>query len=92
MTATEQRSTQTSAVAACTAAAAHRRDHRHSATDECHPHQVEVVRLGVLALAVCHDCASDSGFVPEREAELISLAHRRSTMVGTERMRGPTAA
>jgi hypothetical protein len=75
--------TSIAAVAACTAAAAHRRDHLHEPHGECHPHVVEVVHLGALAVAVCHDCGSDSGFVPQREAESISTQHRRSTLVAS---------
>ena len=52
-------------VAACAAAAAHRRDHHHAAPVSCHPHVVEVVHLGHRAVTVCHDCESDSGFLPE---------------------------
>jgi hypothetical protein len=87
-------STQTSsaAVAACTAAAAHRRDHQHGPHEECHPHVVEVVHLGALAVAVCHDCGADSGFLPEREAEAISAVHRRSTLTATELLTRPDAA
>ena len=59
-------------VAACTAAAAHRRDHHHAAAGTCHPHAVEVVHLGHRAVTVCHDCESDSGFLPEREAEAVA--------------------
>lgn len=66
-------------VAVCTAAAAHRRDHHHAATVPCHPHVVEVVHLGHRAVTVCHDCESDSGFLPEREAEAVAQAHRRQT-------------
>jgi hypothetical protein len=84
--------TSSAAVAACTAAAAHRRDHRHGPHEECHPHVVEVVRLGTLAVAVCHDCGSDSGFVPEREAETISLLHRQSTLAESAPLNPPAAA
>ena len=84
--------TSTAAVAACTAAAAHRRDHRHEPQQECHPHDIEVVHLGQLAVAVCHDCAADSGFVPEREAETISSMHRQSTLTATVRLARPDAA
>jgi hypothetical protein len=66
-------------VAACTAAAAHRRDHHHATAEACHPHAVEVVHLGHRAVTVCHDCESDSGFLPEREAEAIADAHRAQT-------------
>jgi hypothetical protein len=84
--------TSTAAVAACTAAAAHRRDHRHANHEECHPHQVEVVHLGQLAVAVCHDCGSDSGFVPEREATGISLLHREATLRVSAPLMPPAAA
>jgi hypothetical protein len=84
--------TSSTAVAACTAAAAHRRDHRHGPQGECHPHVVEVVHLGALAVAVCHDCASDSGFLPEREAEAISILHRQSTLTDTAPLMRPDAA
>jgi hypothetical protein len=67
-------------VAACTAAAAHRRDHHHGAmAPDCHPHAVEVVRLGHRAVTVCHDCESDSGFLPQRDAEAIARTHRDQT-------------
>jgi hypothetical protein len=66
-------------VAACTAAAAHRRDHQHATAVTCHPHVVQVVHLGHRAVAVCHDCESDSGFLPEREAEAVAYAHRLQT-------------
>lgn len=64
-------------VAACTMAAAHRRDHEHSLdTDACHPHVVEVVHLGPRAVCVCHDCRLDSGFLPRGEAEAMAADHR----------------
>ena len=67
-------------VAACTMAAAHRRDHKHSlAADDCHPHAVEVVHLGRRAVTVCHDCRLDSGFLPRREAEALAAGHRDLT-------------
>jgi hypothetical protein len=92
MSSNEQARASISAVAACTAAAAHRRDHVHAAHEECHPHAVEVVHLGTLAVAVCHDCATDSGFLPEREAETLSLTHRRVTSTASERLQRPNAA
>jgi hypothetical protein len=56
-------------VAACTATAAHERDHDHTLSVQCcHPHAVQVVYLGQRALTVCHDCRADSGFLPYREA------------------------
>jgi hypothetical protein len=67
-------------VAACTAEAAHRRDHHHAGPETCHPHAVEVVHLGHRAVTVCHDCESDSGFLPEREAEAVADAHRAQTL------------
>ena len=67
-------------VAACTMAAAHRRDHDHGVdADECHPHVVEVVHLGRTALCVCHDCRLDSGFLPRCEAEALAAGHRELT-------------
>lgn len=67
-------------VAACTRAAAHRRDHDHSlGADACHPHVVEVVHLGRRALCVCHDCGLDTGFLPPREAEALAAGHRHLT-------------
>ncbi len=69
-------------VAACTAAAAHRRDHHHGAGVTCHPHTVEVVHLGHRAVTVCHDCESDSGFLPERDAEALADTHRSQTLDG----------
>jgi hypothetical protein len=68
-------------VATCTVDAVHRRDHHHGAEGACHPHRVEVVHLGRQAVAVCHDCRRDSGFLPEREADRLASAHRRATVV-----------
>ena len=73
-----------SAVASCTLAAAHRRDHDHGAEPAveaaaCHPHAVEVVHLGEHAAMICHDCRTDSGFLPHREAERMAGAHRLDT-------------
>ena len=71
-------------VAACTASAAHRRDHDHAVTVECcHPHAVEVVHLGHRALTVCHDCRADSGFLPYRQAELLAEGHRDQTRLAS---------
>ncbi len=68
------------AVAASTATAAHGRDHEHVVSVQCcHPHAVEVIFLGRRALAVCHDCRSDSGFMPYREAERLAEGHRDET-------------
>jgi hypothetical protein len=67
-------------VAACTAAAAHGRDHDHAVGLACcHPHAVQVVYLGHRALTVCHDCRTDSGFLPCREAERLAEGHREQT-------------
>lgn len=67
-------------VAACTVTAAHRRDHDHGLTVHCcHPHAVQVVYLGHRALTVCHDCRSDSGFLPHREAKRLAEEHRDQT-------------
>jgi hypothetical protein len=67
-------------VAACTATAAHRRDHDHALSVQCcHPHVVQVVYLGDRALTVCHDCRADSGFLPYREAERLAEGHRDQT-------------
>jgi hypothetical protein len=66
-------------VAACTLMAAHARDHDHALSVQCHPHAVQVVYLGHRALTVCHDCRTDSGFLPYREAELIATGHRDQT-------------
>lgn len=76
----ELRMDHTREVAACTAAAAHRRDHEHGGgTDCCRPHAVEVVYLGGTGLCVCHDCRLDSGFLPRREADALAAGHREST-------------
>lgn len=66
-------------VAACTIDAAHRRDHHHTGEQACHPHLIEVVHLGRRAVAVCHDCHRDSGFLPEREANRLASDHRQET-------------
>jgi len=68
-------------VAACTAEAAHGRDHDHAfGQQRCHPHVVEVVHLGHRALTVCHDCRADSGFLPHWEAERLAEGHRDQTL------------
>lgn len=67
------------AVATCTVDAVHRRDHDHLGEEACHPHRVEVVHLGRRAVAVCHDCRRDTGFLPEREADEVAAAHRHET-------------
>lgn len=69
-------------VAACTVDAAHRRDHHHGREDTCHPHLIDVVYLGRRAVAVCHDCRQDSGFLPERDAAQLASAHREETLTG----------
>ena len=66
-------------VAACTVDAVHRRDHHHPDDQACHPHLIEVVHLGRRAVAVCHDCRRDSGFLPERDADRLAMAHRQET-------------
>ena len=66
-------------VADCTVDAVHRRDHDHEGEETCHPHRVEVVNLGPRAVAVCHDCRRDSGFLPERDADQLADAHRHET-------------
>ena len=66
-------------VAACTVDAVHRRDHHHVADETCHPHLIEVVHLGHRAVAVCHDCGRDSGFLPERDADQLASTHRHET-------------
>jgi hypothetical protein len=68
-------------VAACTVDASHRRDHDHGDDRVCRPHLIEVVHLGRRAVAVCHDCCRDSGFLPEREADRLAYAHREETGV-----------
>jgi hypothetical protein len=78
-------------VAVCTAAAAHRRDHHHADLVTCHPHAVEVVHLGHRAVTVCHDCESDTGFLPEREAEAVAHAHRTQTSGDAADRLGPAA-
>jgi hypothetical protein len=78
-------------VGACAAAAAHRRDHHHVAAVSCQPHVVEVVHLGHRAVMICHDCESDSGFLPERQAEAIALAHRLQTGSDAGAHLGPAA-
>ena len=76
----QQPMTRVTEVAACTMAAAHRRDHQHHlGAEDCHPHAVEVVHLGRRAVTVCHDCRLDSGFLPRREAEALAAGHRELT-------------
>ena len=66
-------------VAACTVNAVHQRDHHHDGDEACHPHLIEVVHLGRRAVAVCHDCRRDSGFLPERDADRLASVHRQET-------------
>jgi hypothetical protein len=66
-------------VADCTVDAVHRRDHHHDGAETCHPHLIEVVHLGRRAVAVCHDCGRDSGFVSERDADQLASVHRDET-------------
>ena len=76
--------TEVAGVAACTAEAAHGRDHDHALDRHCcHPHVVEVVYLGPRALTVCHDCRTDSGFLPCRDAERLAEQHRDQTLGGS---------
>ena len=70
---------QSDAVAASTVGAVHRRDHHHDGEEACLPHLIEVVHLGRRAVVVCHDCARDSGFLPERDADRLASAHRQET-------------
>ena len=80
-------------VAACAAAAAHRRDHHHTAESQCcQPHCVEVVHLGQRAVAICHDCRRDSGFLPHRDAERLAEQHRESTRTDCVPLPGAPAA
>ncbi|WP_299447206.1 hypothetical protein [uncultured Phycicoccus sp.] len=66
-------------VAVSTVEAVHRRDHHHGGDEACQPHLVEVVHLGRQAVAVCHDCRQDSGFLPERDADRLASDHRLET-------------
>jgi hypothetical protein len=61
-----------------TLVAVHRRDHGHG-EDACHPHDIEVVRLGPAAMAVCHDCHFEFGFEDTHTCEDIAVSHRRET-------------
>jgi hypothetical protein len=68
-------------IAACTTQAVHGRDHDHAPDEQCcHPHVVKVIYLGNRALAVCHDCHADSGFLPRQEAESLAARHRDETL------------
>ena len=71
-------------VAACLVDAVHRRDHRHGDEGACRPHLIEVVHLGRRAVAVCHDCHQDSGFLPERDADRMASTHRQETAGSTD--------
>ena len=80
-------------VAGCTVTAAHRRDHDHARSAYCcHPHAVQVVYLGHRALTVCHDCRSDSGFLPHREAERLAEGHRDQTRGASVSLIGAVAS
>ena len=80
-------------VAACTAIAAHGRDHDHAhSVQSCHPHEVQVVYLGQRALTVCHDCRADSGFVPRRDAERLAEGHRDQTRAASVSLVGAAAS
>jgi hypothetical protein len=80
-------------VAACTAAAAHRRDHHHEGKSQCcQPHCVQVIHLGQRAVAVCHDCQMDSGFLPHRDAERLAERHREDTLTACVPFPGAPAA
>jgi len=80
-------------VAACTTAAAHRRDHHHEGKSQCcQPHCVQVVHLGQRAVAVCHDCQMDSGFLPHRDAERLAEQHREDTRTACVPLPGAPAA
>jgi hypothetical protein len=61
-----------------TLVAVHRRDHAHD-LDACRPHQIEVVRLGPAAMAVCHDCRFEYGFEDEHTCEQVAFDHRAAT-------------
>lgn len=62
-----------------TLTAVHRRDHGHAGPTCCHPHDVEVVRLGHAAMAVCHDCCFEFGFDDSHACEDAAHLHRRAT-------------
>lgn len=79
-------------VAAATVAAAHRRDHRHDLGGQpCRPHDVEVIQLGQRAVAVCHDCAVDTGYLSGRAADVVAASHRQQTLV-KDALLGPSTA
>jgi hypothetical protein len=59
-----KRKQSTDPVADSTVDAVHRRDHQHGDAE---------------AIAVCHDCRQDSGFLPERDADRLASAHRQET-------------
>src|SRR5450759_5796723 len=80
-------------LAACTAMAAHGRDHDHAlGVQSCHPHAVQVVYLGHRALTVCHDCRTDSGFLPYQEAERLAEGHRDQTRRASVSLTGAAAS
>jgi hypothetical protein len=61
-----------------TLVAVHRRDHSHG-SDCCHPHNIEVVRLGATAMAICHDCNYEFGFDDGHICEQVAVDHRLAT-------------
>ena len=61
-----------------TLTAVHRRDHEHG-TGACHPHEVEVVHLGHVAMTVCHDCTYEFGFEDTHTCEREADVHRCAT-------------
>ena len=83
---------QSDPVAACTVDAVHRRDHHHGAGEACRPHRIEVVHLGHRAIAVCHDCGQDSGFLAEREADRLASEHRDATAADSDSSFGARVA
>jgi hypothetical protein len=88
-----EESTLLAMVAASTVAAAHRRDHAHDTVEACcHPHRVEVIRLGRKAVTVCHDCCADTGYLDARDAECVATAHRRQTSAADVELGANSAA
>jgi hypothetical protein len=61
-----------------TLTAVHRRDHAHG-SESCHPHEVEVVHLGHMAMTVCHDCSYEFGFDDTHSCERVASEHRMAT-------------
>jgi hypothetical protein len=89
----QHRHTAVDDVAASTIMAAHRRDHQHELPGHnCHPHGVEVVYLGDRAVMVCHDCLTDTGFIPHREAEHLAEDHRVRTLSDAPARTAPRTA